>query len=371
MKFKKTPDIFNLYFKKNIPFEAVIELTEFCNFKCKHCNRIAGKNFLTLTQFEYILEELKKLSTIKLFFTGGEPTLHPQIMEIIKLTIEHKFQFSIQTNLSNMTDELIQLLNRTKYCTSIQISLYGSSEKVYSAVTGRKKIFHKIENRLEYLRKIKKVKILKLLISNLNFTDCWNMLKFGKQFTKKCFIDFGITQRDDNGCSDNCSNLRVPLDSYKNFLDNLFSKYTKNKIKFLVSLNNRKLNRKKILNSNVCNAGISKICITATGELLACNALRISFGNIFKKNLSDIWKNSGKLNKLRKLKLNQISKCRDCKIIDNCKVRCIGMFYSENRSLMKPFAYRCKLNKIYLEILKKYDIIKEENLYKPKVGFIL
>lgn len=59
-----------------------------CNLKCKQCYSIAGKKLgdeLTLNEIKMIIDELKKLGASRIFFTGGEPFLRPDIFKNIRV----------------------------------------------------------------------------------------------------------------------------------------------------------------------------------------------------------------------------------------------------------------------------------------------
>ena len=72
-----------------------IDITYDCNLNCRWCNRLCGTEFnhtdyMTLDQFtEYInilLPHIEASSNIKLL--GGEPTLHPQLVDFLALCVE-------------------------------------------------------------------------------------------------------------------------------------------------------------------------------------------------------------------------------------------------------------------------------------------
>lgn len=68
-----------------------INLVDHCILNCKHCNHfapIASKNFLDISVLEKGLQKLSELSNKKIGeckFLGGEPLLHPDIIEAITI----------------------------------------------------------------------------------------------------------------------------------------------------------------------------------------------------------------------------------------------------------------------------------------------
>jgi hypothetical protein len=68
----------------------MLEITDACNISCRACYKKPGKTFKNRAQVEQDLNDamrLRKLHTVTL--TGGEPTLHPDLLSIIK-TISSK-----------------------------------------------------------------------------------------------------------------------------------------------------------------------------------------------------------------------------------------------------------------------------------------
>ena len=67
-------------------FEHV--LTDHCNLRCENCSMhspFIDEGFSELESFKRDLETMSKVMTIETFrFIGGEPTLHPQIIDFIK-----------------------------------------------------------------------------------------------------------------------------------------------------------------------------------------------------------------------------------------------------------------------------------------------
>lgn len=85
---------------------ANIALLNYCNLKCPYCfaNEYIEENkqLITMEQLDYILEFLSRSNQSRIGLIGGEPTIHPQIEEIINRVInyckEHKTHWTIFSN---------------------------------------------------------------------------------------------------------------------------------------------------------------------------------------------------------------------------------------------------------------------------------
>ncbi|MDE5696474.1 MAG: radical SAM protein, partial [Lachnospiraceae bacterium] len=112
------------------PLQVGINLTDICNLKCKHCSR---KNLLNLesagffVNWKEIIDELAFNGVFQIFLTGGEPLLHPEILEIIEYIKSKNIFIAILTNGLFLTDELIYELDRmlVDEFDYIQISIDG------------------------------------------------------------------------------------------------------------------------------------------------------------------------------------------------------------------------------------------------------
>lgn len=78
--------------------EVCFSICSNCNFNCEYCYSskpsICGDHFLKLPQLKIILQNLKLLKNTNFIFYisgGGEPTLNPQIKEIITLICDEFF----------------------------------------------------------------------------------------------------------------------------------------------------------------------------------------------------------------------------------------------------------------------------------------
>lgn len=99
------------------PFSPYLMITSKCNYKCRHCCFSCSKRGQHMSM-EVVEQSLKRFSDCELLVIGGgEPTLHPQFWDIIKLCKEHGYfgkklwmcsngsQKEIMRKLSKMADK--------------------------------------------------------------------------------------------------------------------------------------------------------------------------------------------------------------------------------------------------------------------------
>ncbi|GAB4331854.1 MAG: radical SAM protein [Promethearchaeota archaeon] len=86
------------------PFNAQIELTMHCNFRCEFCGIPYNQDFyagqeMTLAQIKRVVDDLDACDITTLSLTGGEPLIRPDVGEIVKYaTDKGTFIVAIATN---------------------------------------------------------------------------------------------------------------------------------------------------------------------------------------------------------------------------------------------------------------------------------
>ena len=117
----------------------VIELTNRCNLRCGHCfeERHAGTGELPLEILEKVLREGKSCGIEQLAFTGGEPTLHAEFDEIIRLVCEAEYAFGFVSNGLNFSQIYALLLRRRQWFRGVTFSLDGAREETHNRLRGK------------------------------------------------------------------------------------------------------------------------------------------------------------------------------------------------------------------------------------------
>jgi hypothetical protein len=97
---------------------AEIDITYSCNLKCYNCNRSCeqdpSNDGMSVGQVRQFLEESREnqIQWRHIRLLGGEPTSHPQFMEILNLVMEYRDKYSPQTRLILVTNGHGDRVNR-------------------------------------------------------------------------------------------------------------------------------------------------------------------------------------------------------------------------------------------------------------------
>ena len=78
---------------------VVLEVTDACNITCRMCFKKKGTIIKSIPQIQRDIEtamRIRKLHTMTI--SGGEPTLHPDLCEIVALMKQHRLHVFLLTN---------------------------------------------------------------------------------------------------------------------------------------------------------------------------------------------------------------------------------------------------------------------------------
>lgn len=108
------------------PFLAHLVVTRRCNLSCTYCNEFDRTSPPVARELiERRLDKLRQLRTWMVCLTGGEPTLHPDLVDILRRMAELGFRRrQIITNGYRLTEALVDGLNEAGL-TDLQISVDG------------------------------------------------------------------------------------------------------------------------------------------------------------------------------------------------------------------------------------------------------
>ena len=101
-----------------------IELTRLCNLKCPHCNIDGGQprdSEMSPLQFKQLLEEMAEMGVWAVAFTGGEPTLHPDISELVNYARSLGLLVGIATHGLFLSCELLDTFPRDGVIISVSL----------------------------------------------------------------------------------------------------------------------------------------------------------------------------------------------------------------------------------------------------------
>ncbi|MCM8786464.1 MAG: radical SAM protein [Candidatus Omnitrophica bacterium] len=165
------PDEFYNFFKKldNNLFinQAHLEITYRCNLDCVYCYCLKNSNEISTNQFKKIIAQLKDLNIFFLTFSGGEPFLREDFLELYLYAKQKGFLISVLTNGTLFNKKNIGVLAKAPPYV-IEITLNAISQKIYQKITQTNFKVKKVLENIKFLKEKNIPVKVKTTVLNLN-----------------------------------------------------------------------------------------------------------------------------------------------------------------------------------------------------------
>lgn len=158
---------------KKMEIKVDIKITFNCNNLCDFCAQGNKRDYVKNKNFEEIeknLREAKKKGATTVVFTGGEPTLHPNIIEIVKEAKKLGYQkIQLQTNGRTLCNEefLIKLINAG--VNEISPAVHGPTPQIHDKLTNSPGSFNQTITGIKNVRKYGIYLLTNTVITSLNY----------------------------------------------------------------------------------------------------------------------------------------------------------------------------------------------------------
>lgn len=338
--------------KKGKPIVGQMELTFRCNLKCVHCYVPEGshvgargakwslaaeqrregqktKEELTLQEITGILDQIYQEGCLWLGFTGGEPFMREDFLDIYKYAKKKGFLITILTNGTLMTPKLANYLaEKPPFC--IDITVNGVTQRTYENISQVPGSFKKAMEGINLILDRKLPLKIKTEVTKLNYYEL-DMIKewvkgLGVQFVPNAMIYPRL-----DGSLEPCKFRLSPEEVMT--LDNTDGECEEQTItEEKASSPMDKLFR--------CAAGMSSFHISPYGELIFCTFMRKPNFDLRNGSFTQGFHNL--YPEIRSMKYQTNSPCRDCRIFYLC-AQCPALAMLENGNYEEPVDYFCQL----------------------------
>lgn len=253
-----------IVFKKPILGAVELAVTYDCNLTCSYCSSASlyqkDRPYLALEEIKMIISELIRQGAFVINLTGGEPLLRKDLFDIIQFIKKTKTLATLLTNGHLLTKECVNNLKKTALDT-IQVSINNetSSNKVLSGIENAKSSGIKV--------------VISMIITN-------ESIKSGeiKEIRKFCKDIHSVL------------NLIVPCAAGKwcGRCDKLLTEESWRVFQDLCKIKGVRTDTHLNYFGRLCPAGTERVYISAYGDILPCDFIHISFGNLKEESLKNI-----------------------------------------------------------------------------------
>lgn len=303
-----------------------IEIIEGCNLNCSFCVRNASSNIIERIDIKFYEKFLNIISNLPykpdIAITGGEPFLHPQLIYILKKTIEKGFKFSINTNGTIEDESIFSICKNTEFFKYFIISLDSYNEAIHNDIRGSSYAHKKTLSFIEALKKNTLSFCINMTVNEKNFNDIDKTIKLAKEIGAE---NISIATVKPSGRGESLLNLDQLRTIASQIIDNQylicneFKLYVAEATFFLYDMKNYKDAISKGEKWS-CAFGNSTLHMKLNGDILGCTTCDLVIGNIFsqdKFDLNKFWKDNETLNKVREKK-HLTGICSTCDYSDFC-----------------------------------------------------
>lgn len=304
----KLQEIKEWYIKNDKLYFASIELTQNCNFRCRHCYcEHDGEDILSSDTYIEIIDKLYSTGCLFLNFTGGEIFTNKDFKKIYLYAKNKGFIIDLLTNISLLNDDIIKLFKEYPP-NNIAITLYGTTPEEYQLFTGNKENYYKVMNALNLLKEnnirfvLRTVAAKTLLPSLLNA----RFEKIAEEFDTTFKYDpiiFPKTSGDKTPLAE-CLNVKQIVELEK--ITPLRNIAWKNEI----------CSQKKFNWS--CKAGFNSMAIDYKGNAFLCGLFRKYPISIINNNIDKVLEHLHKIH-MQHIKIMENNECSRCKYRNICK----------------------------------------------------
>jgi radical SAM protein with 4Fe4S-binding SPASM domain len=340
--------------------ELCVEITDRCVLNCIHCSTGASENpdknkGLNYDEICSVILDFCLCGGSILEISGGEPTLHSSLFEIVDFAKSKNLEVRLYTAgvawdnkpgplkegflkglLTLGLDKIIFNLQGPKEIHDFITQKAGSFEAVYESIKRAKKLgfwvgIHFVPMKPNAMKIGEVLEVAK----NLSIDEV-ALLRFVPQGRGKANeTELKLTREELWGFLEYVVNLKkvfqekpqirtgCPLD-FLGFIDQT---------------------------SELCNckAAISSCSITPAGDVIPCPGFKqlheFIAGNIREKSLEEIWTTAQVFDDIRKIDYRNLEICSKCSMLDTCKGRCLAQRARQYGNLLKGPDPDCNLYK--------------------------
>ncbi len=356
-------------FTPGAPFQVVWNVTRTCNLRCKHCYENAGRRGRDELDTEQALRAIDIMAdegVVFLAFSGGEPTLRPDILTLIRRAADRGMYVAAATNGTTFADR--ERVRRFKEAglSFAQISLDGVNAETHDSFRGVPGAFARtIEGIKNCVAEGLFVEIA-MTVTHYNLHEVPKAIELAERLGARWFMIYNfvpigrgaeiadadltpsereellrllwdrISSKSDPGAMEVLTTApqlgRVPLEAAR---DSTLPGCQTGEMIFPTHFSNARLPSQMTRLSEFiggCGAGRFYLAMEPNGDLYPCvffpHTPEVRIGNILHDDLHKIWRQSGVLRMLRDKDLlkDHCGSCENRYVCGGCRARAIQYF---------------------------------------------
>ena len=267
--------------RRNTLRSIELAVTYQCQASCHKCyaaNLLSiDRSYLSLKQIKETVDQAMSLGLIHVNITGGEPFLRSDLFDIVGSCRPREIMVSLVTNGMLLTREKMRVLKQLGLNT-IQISLDSASRDIHDKLRGMPGCYDKVMAGASWAREFSINLCFSTVLANepeSGISEMYKLLDLARK--EKAFLLI-------------CDSAAVG--GWEDQREKMMTRDERNSaLKELMRHPNARHHNMYNFRMRVgCPAGGEKIYISAYGDVMPCDLIHNSFGNVLRENLGSIWK---------------------------------------------------------------------------------
>jgi len=312
-------------FTSGAPFQIVWDVTYACNLHCKHCYATAGKPWkdeLTTEEAKRAIDIFDRAGVTIIAFSGGEPLVRPDIMELAKYAADKGIYVAMATNGTLITKKKAKEMKEAGV-QFVQISLDGIDAETHDEFRGVKGAFDKTVQGIKNSVAEGFFVEISTTVTRYNYKQLPDIIQFGEDLGANWFMAYNFVP---TGRGKEIFEMDLSPNEREEAIKMLWNELRKGrKINVLstapqfarVALQHEEGESQKVVPTHFynpqlagqlvdlaefiggCGAGRFYMSMRANGDLQPCVFFPLKVGNILEDDFEELWKKNEVLNNLR------------------------------------------------------------------------
>lgn len=323
--------------------------TNACNMYCAHCYRDAGckaEEELSTEEAKRLLEQIARAGFKIMIFSGGEPLMRPDILDLVKYAADLHLIPVFGTNGTLITKEMAKSLKQAG-AKGMGISLDSLDQKKHDAF---RRFSGAWEGAVTGMRNCREAGLpfqIHTTVMDWNQSELEAMTDFAVEIGAKAHHFFFLVP---TGRAASIEEESLRAEAYEDVLTRIMKKQQEVPIELKPTCAPQFLRIADQLGYSSrfrrgCLAGLSYCIISPKGKVQPCAYLHMELGDVRKTPFDEIWKTSEVLEKLRSLEYSGgCGRCRYKNTCGGCRARA-ALYHEGDYMAEEPWClYRGKSN---------------------------
>lgn len=259
-----------------VVYEVHWDVTNACNSRCRHCYNHGGQNGqrnclgaeMSADECREMLTALREAGVFRIVFSGGEPLVRKDILELIRTARGLGFQVVLYTNGLAVDEECANSLSKLGLV-SVAVSAYGARAATHDGITGIRGSFDKSMNALRLLTERGVHTVMKCVALHSNVAELDALRELGGKVAEHTLVNYVFYPGLDGGGEINGQMMRM---------SEIVALSMDPRSELHAEKSSRQLCRYEPGRDHVCTRVLRSLYVNPQGDVFPCIAIPCSGG---------------------------------------------------------------------------------------------